>query len=103
MRKILKESYFLLIDSGVSKKEILVILISSVVTVFFEILGIGIFIPIIDVIINDHKKIDFIGLTIDLENINQSTLYFSLSFFVIVVIGIKSIIWVFYSYLIQLH
>ena len=101
MRKILKESYFLLIDSGVSKKEILVILISSVVTVFFEILGIGIFIPIIDIIINDHKKIDFIGLTIDLENINQSTLYFSLSFFVIVVIGIKSIIWVFYSYLIS--
>ena len=91
----------MLIESGISKKEILVILFSSIITIFSEILGIGVFIPIIDIIINGQRKINLIGLSIDIENIAQSTLYFYIIFFVIIIIGTKSIIWVFHSYLIS--
>ncbi len=101
MKKILFKSYFLLRNTGVAKKEIIIILISSIVTVFFEILGIGIFIPIIDILLNDIKKIELYMFSIDISNLSKGTLYTYLIFFVIFIIGIKSIIWVLHSYLIS--
>ncbi len=101
MKKILFKSYFLLTNTGVSKKEIIIILISSIVTVFFEILGIGIFIPIIDILLNDINKIELYMFYIDISNLSKGTLYTYLIFFVIFIIGIKSIIWVLHSYLIS--
>ena len=55
----------------------------------------------IDILLNDIKKIELYMFSIDISNLSKGTLYTYLIFFVIFIIGIKSIIWVLHSYLIS--
>ena len=100
MKKILLDSYFIIRKSGIPKKEILIILISSLVTLFFEIVGIGIFIPLIDIIIKGSTSINLGFTLISIENIDTVSLYLIISVVILLTIGLKSFISLINAYLI---
>jgi len=94
------DSYFIIRKSGIPKKEILIILISSLVTLFFEIVGIGIFIPLIDIIIKGSTSINLGFTLISIENIDTVSLYLIISVVILLTIGLKSFISLINAYLI---
>jgi ATP-binding cassette, subfamily B, bacterial PglK len=100
LKKILLDSYFIIRKSGIPKKEILIILISSLVTLFFEIVGIGIFIPLIDIIIKGSTSINLGFTLISIENIDTVSLYLIISVVILLTIGLKSFISLINAYLI---
>lgn len=102
MKKILLDSYFIIRKSGIPKKEILIILISSLVTLFFEIVGIGIFIPLIDIIIKGSNSINLGFTLISIENIDTISLYLIISVVILLTIGLKSFISLINAYLIAI-
>ena len=94
------DSYFIIRKTGIPKKEILIILISSLVTLFFEIVGIGIFIPLIDIIIKGSTSINLGFTLISIENIDTVSLYLIISVVILLTIGLKSFISLINAYLI---
>ena len=78
----------------------MIILISSLITLFFEIVGIGIFIPLIDIIVKGNTSINLGFTSISIENLDRLNVYLITSFIILLTFGLKSLITLINAYLI---
>ena len=99
MIKVLKKIFEVLITSDVPKKNIVIIFASSIITIFFEILGIGVFIPIIEILSNNVNEFDLFGKEIQLQSYDKKSLYLIIAIGLILIMSSKSFVLVLNSYL----
>ena len=96
---ILRKIFYVLRSCGVPKKSVVIIFVSSIVTIFFEVLGIGVFIPIIEILSNNKNEFDLFGKIITLESYNKKNLYFIIAGGLLFIMSTKSFVSVLNSYL----
>ena len=99
MVAVLRKIFDLLRSCGVSKKSIVIIFTSSFMTILFEILGIGVFIPIIEILSNNSNEFDLLGQKITLQSFNKKSLYFMLVGGLLLIMSAKSFVLVLNSYI----
>lgn len=87
-----KDSLTLLSKLQLKKREFIIVLTSSIVTVFFEVFGIGILFPIVETITKNKPEISFLGINLNLENLKGDYLYYYIFGFILLVVGIKFIV-----------
>ena len=68
-------------------------------TILFEILGIGVFIPIIEILSNNSNEFDLLGQKITLQSFNKKSLYFMLVGGLLLIMSAKSFVLVLNSYI----
>ena len=85
LKSIFKKILQTLKTCGIKNKTIVIIISSSIITIFFEILGIGIFIPVIEILSSQESHITYFGKTILLESYDKKTIYKFMAAFVFIV------------------
>lgn len=101
MKKIILNSYKILIKSGISNKHILLVLFSSFITLIFEIIGFGIFIPIVNALISGANEISLVSITYKIPYQDKEHLIGIVSIFIIIIFLIKSLTSLLNAYLIS--
>lgn len=92
MKNSIKKSFVILKKLEFNKGELLIILISSLVNVITEVLGIGIIFPIVETLTKNKFETNFFGIEISLESLKGEHFYHYIFGFVLIIIGIKFII-----------
>lgn len=97
MLKNLIKIFHILLRSDIRKSSILIVSVFSLCTILFEVIGIGIFIPIINLFKNPSIELSFFNWTINF-NSTEDTIKF-IAFGLISVFTLKSLNNIFHSYL----
>ena len=97
---VLRKIFDILRSSGVPQKSVVIIFASSIFTIFFEILGIGVFFPIIEILSNNSNEFDLFGKKIELQSYDKESLYLMISGGLLFIMLAKSFVLVLNSYLI---
>ena len=92
LKNSIKKSFVILKKLEFNKGELLIILISSLVNVITEVLGIGIIFPIVETLTKNKFETNFFGIEISLESLKGEHFYHYIFGFVLIIIGIKFII-----------
>ena len=85
------DSFQLLNKLGLKKSEFILVFTSSIITVFFEVMGIGMLFPIAEIISENKLETSFFGKKISLKYFEEY-LYFYISGFILLIAGIKFIV-----------
>ena len=99
MVAVLRNFFDVFRSCGVPKKSVVIILASSIITIFFEILGIGVFIPIIEILSNNSNELDLFGKKIPLQSYDKISLYLLIAGGLLFIMSAKSFVLVLNSYL----
>lgn len=94
----LKKILIILFKSNVSPKNLWIVTVSSLITLIFEIIGTGIFIPIIEIASNIDEEFNFFGFVLSAEKLGLNTFLMIISISLILVISLKSAILIVNSY-----
>ena len=100
LKSIFKKILQTLKTCGIKNKTIVIIISSSIITIFFEILGIGIFIPVIEILSSEESQITYFGKTILIESYDKKTIYKFMAAFVFFVMFLKSSVLILNSYIV---
>lgn len=92
MKNSIKKSFRVLKKLEFSKGELLIILISSLINVITEVLGIGVLFPIVETLTENKFETSFFGIEISLESLQGEYFYHYIFGFVLVIVGIKFIV-----------
>ena len=99
MIAVLKKISDVFILSGIPRRSLFIIFVSSIVTIFFEILGIGVFIPIFEILSNSNSEFDLFGKKIILQSYDKKNLYYGIALGLLFIMSAKSIVLILNSYL----
>ena len=97
---IIKKIFEILKSCGINRTRLFIIIFSSITTIFFEILGIGVFIPIIEILASEESDFSFFGKTFSLAKYDKSTLYQLMAIIVFFIMSLKSCVLLLNSYLV---
>ena len=97
MVAVLRNFFDVFRSCGVPKKSVVIILASSIITIFFEILGIGVFIPIIEILSN-NSEFDLFGKKFRCNH-DKISLYLLMAGGLLFIMSAKSFVLVLNSYL----
>ena len=75
-------------------------ILSSILTIFFEILGIGVFIPVIEILSSEEISFSYFGKTFSLESYDKKTIYQLMAIVVFIIMSLKSYVLIVISYIV---
>lgn len=99
MVAVIRKIFDVFRSCGVPQKSVVIIFASSIITIFFEILGIGVFIPIIEILSNNSDEFDLFGKKIPLQSYDKKSLYLLIAGGLLFIMSAKSFVLVLNSYL----
>lgn len=99
MIKKIRQIFDILNSCEIPKKSIVIVFIFSIITIFFELLGIGVFIPLIEIISNNNNEVNLFEKIINLQFYDKKNLYVFLALGLIIIMAIKSFVLIINSYL----
>jgi len=76
------------------------VILSSILTIFFEILGIGVFIPVIEILSSEESSFSYFGKTFSLESYDKKTIYQLMAIVVFITMSLKSCVLIVNSYIV---
>ena len=97
---IIKKIFEILKSCGINRTKFFLIIVSSIATIFFEILGIGVFIPIIEILASEESDFSFFGKTFSLAKYDKNILYQLMGIIVFFIMSLKSCVLLLNSYLV---
>lgn len=92
MIRILKQYFKIIISSGVKKKKLLILFFTSLITVFFEFVGVGIFIPLLNLLTKKSNDLIFFGNTLSFNTLDKYNFYLKIATFVFFIFLLKSLL-----------
>ena len=97
---IIKNIFQILKSCGITQKSIIIVILSSILTIFFEILGIGVFIPVIEILSSEESSFSYFGKTFSLESYDKKTIYQLMAIVVFITMSLKSCVLIVNSYIV---